>query len=287
MAIKKEDLEKIKSTLKGIDVDKMLAAHAATDEQPFEMPADISVLTAAELTTRDANVATTAKKEGETSGETKGKELAAKAFRKKFNLPDTIGVDIDKVVEAVNTELNKGDEGLKQQVAALIKDKTDLEKKVTDTESKANAALFDAELISLFPPGRTGDLQDNERLMLIKNQIEFVDVDGKKVAKLKKDGTILEDPATHSPLPLGDAMKNIFTERKWIGDDGGAAGGAQGGRGGGNSGGGAGGSAGIKSMSKFLEQWKVNNPGKNHVSPEFDADLAKHTKEVADFDYNT
>lgn len=283
MPIKKEDLDKLKTTLKGVDVDKMIAAAVATDEQPFEVPADLSVLTAAELSARDANVTATAQRAGEATGETKGKELAAKAFRKKFNLPDTIGVDIDKVVEAVNTELNKGDAGLKEQVTKLLADKTELETKVKETESKATAALFDAELIGMFPAGRTGDLQDHERLMLIKNQIEFVDVDGKKAAKLKKDGKIIEDSATHAPLPLDQAMKTIFTERKWIGEGGG---GNEGGRGGGNSGGGAGGSAGIKQMSKYIEQWKVNNPGKNHVSPEFDADLAKHTKDVTDFDWN-
>ena len=48
-----------------------------------------------------------------------GRNSAAKAFKKKFNLAENVPADIDKVVEAVNTTLAKGDESLKEHISLL------------------------------------------------------------------------------------------------------------------------------------------------------------------------
>lgn len=282
MAKKEEIIDQLKTKFK-LDVDKLLAALAATEETDYELP-EVTVLATADLTTRDENMKQAGKKEGETIGETKGKELAAKAFRKKFTLDDTIGNDIDKVVDAVNAKLNKGDAGLQEQIQALIKDKETLTNEKTALMTKAEQASFDAQLISMFPASRTADLKDAERLLLLKNDLQFEkDADGKIV--VKKNGQIVADPGTHAPLALDKVITDHFTERKWTGQaEGGAVGG---GRGGGNSGAGAGGGTdGIKSLSKFTEKWKAENPGKNEISPDFDAALAAHAKVNTDFNMN-
>ena len=89
----------------------------------------------------------------------------------------------------------------------------------------------------------------------------------------------MQDAATHAPLPIDKVLSTVFTDRKWVG-----AAANEGGRGGGNSAGG--GTGGIKKMSSYTEKWVAENPGKNAVSPEFDAALATHVKTNTDFDYN-
>lgn len=282
MPIKKEDLDKIKTTLKGIDVDKLIAAAVATDEQPFPIPDGLLVLTAEEATTRDENMKTVGKKEGEVIGETKGKEIIVKKIAKKMGFDDaaitTIGTDPEKLEAAVQAKFKAGDAGLQAQVDALLKDKETLTAKATELEGKATQAQFDAQLISMFPKRNT-TLKDSEILLLIKNELQFETVEGK--VQVKKGGVLLQDPGTHAPLPLEKVLQDVFVERKWA-DAG--AGSGEGGRGGGNSGG-AGGAAGIKTLTAYTEKWKAENPGKNDNSPEFDADLSKHTKDIPDFNF--
>src|SRR5689334_10327152 len=87
----------------GLDPDKLIEAVKAETEVDYEVPTEVTVIKNTDLETRDNNNKALGKTEGESAGEKKGKELAAKAFKKKFNLPETVPADIDKVVEAVNT----------------------------------------------------------------------------------------------------------------------------------------------------------------------------------------
>lgn len=285
MAIKKEDLEKLKTTLKGFDVDKLIAAAIAPDDQPFEVPADVSVLTAAELTTRDENMHKKGKAEGEPIGETKGKEIIVKKIAKKMGLEDTvvatIGTDPDKLETEISKKFKAGDAGLQEQVTKLLADKETWATEKQQLEARAEAATFDAQLIAMFPSTRSTDLPDDERLMLIKKNLTFEKgTDGKMV--VKRNGAIVEDPATHAPLPLDKVIQDFFKERKWTAD----GSGGEGGRGGGNNPGGGGGTSGIKSLTKFTEKWKAENPGKNEISPEFDTALQAHAKANTDFNMN-
>jgi hypothetical protein len=278
MALKKDTIEKIKGF--GFDVDKLIAAIKADAETDYEVPADVTVIKNTDLEARDTNKLTEGKKLGETEGERKGRELAAKAFRKKFSLDDAIGNDVDKVVTAVNEKLNKGDAGLQEQITLLQKDKETLAAEKVQLQIQAKQAGFDAELISYFPSNRTADLNDAERLALVKMNLGFEEVDGKTV--VKKNGEIIRDAKSQAPVAVKDAIATVFTEKKWVSD---AAGGA-GGRGGkdqppitGNGG--------IKTASKFSEKWKAENPGKTEMSTEYVDALNKQAKEVADFDmYN-
>lgn len=277
MAIKTEAKDKLKAF--GIDPDKLIEAIKAEAETDVELPSDVTVLKTADLEARDSNKLAEGKKLGETEGEKKGKELAAKSFKRKLNLPDTVPNDLDKVLEAANEQLSKGDAGLKEQVAGLLKDKEALIAEKGQLEVKARQSAFDAELISYFPANRDSTLTDAERLALVKMNLQFEEADGKVV--VKKNGTIVQHKDTHAPLAPKDVVTELFTEKKWIG---GKTGG-DGGRGGDDNSGGAGGAAGIKSLSKFTEKWVAENPGKNDVSPEFQTALQAHTKDIPDFNF--
>lgn len=273
--LKTDTKEKLKTTY-GLDVDKLIEAIKADAEVDFAVADDVTVLKNTDLETRDSNNKSAGKSEGITEGEKKGRELAAKAFRKKFNLADSVGNDVDKVVEAVHEQVGKGDAGLKEQIQLLQKDKETLNTQLTEEKAKARSSAFDAELISYFPVNRNKDLSDAERLALVKMNLKFEEVDGKTVAK--KDGEIMRDKATQSPLAIKDAIGGLFTDKKWITKEG------DGGRGGGDNPPGGNGS-GIKTMSKFKEKWKAENPGKDENGPEFQNAVAAHAKDDKEFDY--
>lgn len=276
MALKKETIEKIKAF--GFDVDKLIEAVKAEAEVDYAVPEEVEVLKKTDLEARDANKMAEGKRVGETEGEKKGKELAAKAFKKKFSIEDETK-DIDKVVELVSAKVATGDVGLKSQVDALLKDKEALTTQLTGEQTKAKQAQFESQLISFFPPNRSADLRDAERLQLLKMDLTFEEADGKTV--VKRNGQVLQHKDTHAPLPVNQVITDYFTERKWV-----AAGTGEGGRGGGDNPGGGGG-AGIKKMSQAQDTWKKENPNGNVISPEFTAYVNKLAKDVPDFDmYN-
>jgi hypothetical protein len=278
MALKQTDKDKIKAF--GFDVDKLIEAVKADAEVDYEVPADVTVLKNTDLEVRDTNKMAEGKRLGETEGEKKGRELSAKAFKKKFALDDAaVGNDIDKVVEAVNTKLNKGDTGLQEQIVLLQKDKESLLAEKASLETKASLAAFDSELIASFPSNRSSDLSDAERLALVKMNLQFEDADGKKV--VKKNGEVLRDPTTQAPLPVKTAIETLFTEKKWVA----AGSGGNGGRGGGdNPPPGGGGTA--KKATDFETKWKMENPGKNTLSDEYINALNKAAKDDPTFDMN-
>lgn len=277
MALKQEVKDALKNTY-GLDVDKLIDAVKAEAEVDFPIEKEVTVLKNTDLATRDQNKIDEGKKEGEKTGETKGRELASKAFKKKFSLEDSVPNDPDKVVEAVNAKLNKGDAALQEQVAALIKDKEKLVEEKTQLQTAAQQAAFDSQLIGMFPASRSADLKDSERLALLKMDLTFETVDGRTV--VKRNGQILQDKNTHAALPLNQVISDYFTERKWHAKN------SAGGRGGEDNPPGGGGTAGVKKASEFQEKWKAENPGKNLISPEFHDALSKHAKEIPDFDWH-
>lgn len=276
MALKSEIKEKLKSVF-GIDPDTLETAIRATEEVDFALPEDVTVIKNTELQARDAAKVVEGKKIGEPEGEKKGKELAAKSFRKKFNLPDEIGVDVDKITEAITTKLATGDKGLQEQIQALLKDKETLISERDTAIGSAKQTQFEANLVSMFPAKRTEGLKDSERLLIMKNDLQFVEENG--VVVVKKNGAAVTHPTTHAPLPINEVINSYFAERKWIAEESGA-----GGRGGGNAGS-TSAKAGIKTMTSFVEKWKAENPGKTELAPEFMTAINEHAKEVKDFNW--
>jgi hypothetical protein len=272
--LKKEVAEKIKSF--GFDVDKLIAAIKDEAEVDYTLP-DVQVFKTADLEARDNNT----KAEGEKEGFKKGKEtgiiVAGKALAKKFNLPETVDVkEPDKVAEAISTNISKGDAGLQEQIKLLQKDKETLLSEKENIIKEKEALAFDTSIISYFPANRDASLEDSERLMLVKHALQFETVDGKQV--VKKNGEILRNPTTKDPLPVKDAINTLFTERKWVAESGGGRGGQD------NPGGRS--SGGLKKFSDVQAQWQKDNPGVNHISPEFTAYVGGIAKETTDFDWN-
>lgn len=275
MSLKKETSDKIKSF--GFDVDKLIAAIKDDAEVDYVVP-DIQALSATDLEARDNNTKAEGKAEGVKEGKEIGVKLAGNILKKKFNLADTVNIqDPGKVADAIAASVATGDEGLKEQIKLLQKDKETLTTQVETVGKEKDAISFDTSLIGMFPANRDASLTDTERLMLTKGVLQFETVDGKQV--VKKNGEVLRNATTKDPLPVKDAIEAFFTERKWVG----AAG--DGGRGGGNSGGGAG--AGIKNYTAATEAWKKDNPNGNVISPECTAFVGKIAKDTTDFDWNT
>lgn len=257
-----------------IDVDKLEAAIKDDKEVDFDMP-DGEILTTDELITRDANKVTEGEKEGIKKGEKKILDVIKKEADSKLGLKSKAERAGD-FVEELSTHLNSSTEGkltaLQEQNKALLVDKASFEAKLADTEKMAKNAVFDAELISLFPSNRGNDLSDKERLLLIKATHEFEHTD--TGTQVKKGGQLLTDKATHGALPLDKVVGDIFTERKWIG-----ATAITGGRGGNNSMTGISLTAGIKSIAEAQKVFQEANPDKNIVSPEFEAFAAQVMKD--------
>lgn len=279
--LKKEVADKIKGF--GFDVDKLIAAIKDDAEVDYEVPA-IEVFTADQLVTRDANTKVEAKREGVAEGKAAGLEIAGKAIAKKFNLPATVNTkDLDKVVEAVNTTVATGDEGLRQQVSLLQQDKDTLLREKETLAQQTKALGLDKNLISFFPANRDQSiLNDDERLMIVKNSLQFEEVDGKTV--VKKNGEVLRHPKTQDPLAPKDAIETLFTERKWISES------AGGGRGGGNASAAAsgGGTGGVRTFKAAQDKWLSENPNGNVISPECTAYVGAIAKEVGnDFQWHT
>jgi hypothetical protein len=272
--LKKETADKIKSF--GFDVDKLIAAIKDDAEVDYVVP-EVQVFTAADLEARDTNTKAEGKKEGVIEGKTAGMEIAGKAIAKKFNLPDTVDKkNLDKVIEATAATITTGDEGLKEQIKLLQKDKETQAAQIESISKEKDAIAFDTSLISMFPANRTADLPDDERLLLIKKNLQFETVDGKQV--VKKNGEIIRNTTTKDPLIIKDAIETMFTERKWVAD-------AGAGRGGGDNTGGSG-ASGIKTYSAATQQWLKDNPQGNIISPQCTAFIGKIAKESTDFDWN-
>ncbi len=276
MALKKETITKLKGF--GFDVDKLIAAIRADDEQDYTIP-DVTVLTADQLTERDNNM----KKEGEKNAEPAVRSTMVKELSKKLNVElksERIG---DLATEIQQFANKSGDEKLtllQQQVTALTADKTTLTQQIEQERTKAAQAAFDSELISYFPANRGGDLSDQERLSIIKSNMQFETVDGKVV--VKRNGEVVLDPTTRAVRAPKDILTDFFKEKPSLAGVAAAGGAGGGGRGGGDNTGGAGG---VKKMSEAKQQWLNENPGGNLMSPEFNDFVGKLSIEHTDFNW--
>jgi len=273
MALKQTTLQRIAklTKLKLEDLEK-----AIKDEGEVDLTIDesLTVLSTAELETRDEN--------SKNEGIKVGKEIGAKEVRKAAGLEDTVGKDPSAIAKAisdkaVNDAKLKPDEAvktLKDQVSQLQTELSNKEKTITELSCKASEAQRDAKLLSLFPKNRSSVLSDAEYLTLIKGQFAIKEIDGKEV--VEKNGQVLRVESTKDPISVQEAITGLFTERKWV--ETGAGGGGAGGRGGVDDPGGAGK---ITKMSEFTA--KVEKEGKNINSAEVQQELQQIIKDNPEF----
>ncbi len=277
--LKAETKTKLKAL--GFDVDKMVAAVSHAEEQDFALP---ELLTQAEIEARDTNNKKQADGDGFKRGKDAGIEIATKAVAKKFGIELTDASNVDELNTALSTTVTKGDEGLKERNTLLLADKKKAEDLLKAEQDKYKKLEFDTQLLTNFPAGRNSDLTDSERLMLLKNSVEFVEEEGVMVAK--KDGKIIRDDKTQSPIAIKDAIAQVFTERKWVSEQSDETTG--GGRGAGDNLNKQLSTAGIKTMTQAQEAFKKAYPDKGLMSNEFSAFISEVSAkgDAKDFDYN-
>lgn len=280
MALKQADKDKIKAY--GFDVDKLIAAVKDDKEMDYEVPVFVAI-SQKDLDARDAVKIG----EGETTGEAKAKTLFVTEVGKKLNLTlkgERIGDLAKEIAEFMAKDETDKVKVLTEQVNALTIDKTTLEKKATEAETKASDSQFNADLISYFPANRGVGLTDWDRLTLIKSNITFEMVDGKRVAK--KNGEIVKNPTTHAPEDVKIIIANEFKERPVL--LGTPAVPPKPGHGGGDKFPPAGGGDGVvKTLTQAKEAWKAADPEKNvnTMSPEFTKYAGEIAKADKEFDW--
>jgi hypothetical protein len=206
MPISQATVESLK--VLGIDPEKLIEAVKSETETDVAIP-EGEFYTSDQITARDEAKIGEGKKLGEREGETKGKELAAKEMKKAFGV-DVEGKDLSKLVEAVKTQLSKGDDGLKEQVKILQRTIEEKESALAQEKANAEKAAFDASLLSELPSNRSNLLSDAEYLTVIKANLEFTP------EGVKKSGEILRDTKTANPIQRKDAITSFFQERKWV-----------------------------------------------------------------------
>lgn len=265
--LSKEIIEKI--TKLGLNYTELEAAIKAETETAITIP-DGELMTAEQLTARDAN----AKKNGIAEGKQAGIEIANKSFIEKFQLIDVTKTDEpNKIAEAVQAVLATGDSGLKEQIKALQTDKQTLEGKLTSLETEKKTIERNTSLLQKMPKNRLNVLNDSEYLSILAPMIE--EVDG--TLAIKVNGTLLRDEKTKDLLAIDKAINTVFEQRGWVEKETPA-----GGRGGKTETG----TSGIKTLSEAKAQFIKENPDKNELSSEFSTYLTTVTKDVADFDFS-
>jgi hypothetical protein len=275
MALKKEAIEKIAKLTK-IKTADLEAALKDEKEVDVTIPEDITTFTNDELESRDQ-----AQKK---LGEKDGREIGIKEVKKAAGLPEEApSKDPVKVAQAIIDKATtdakvKPDEKVTQlteQVNLLQKQLGEKDNEVTQHKTAAQQEALNRKILTAFPKERASHLNEDEYLTLLKGQYQFKEVDGAII--VEKDGKPLRDPKTTNPLPLTDAVKSIFTERKWV-EEGGAGG--AGGRGGA-------GSSGSGKPTKLSDlKAKFTAEGKNLNGEEFSKAVMAAVKEDKDFDMN-
>ena len=203
---------------------------AISDEKEvdIELPADLTVLSATELESRD----TAQKNEGIKAG----KEIGIKEVRTAAGLDETFGKDPGKIASAIIAkavtdakvpadekvkELNKQNELLVQKIA-------EKDSEIATEKQKASQYGIDRKIIAAMPKNRAAKLEDDELLDILKSK-HIKEIDGQLVA-IDKTGEPIRDKATTKPVDLVTGLNTIFTDRDWLEAKG--AGGGTGGRGG-------------------------------------------------------
>lgn len=265
MAFKKQTLAQIAALLKISEAD-LIAAAASTDEVDIAIPTDVQVFTAAELTARDKN------KKDEGIGI--GKELIVKDIKKEtgLNYTDEGSLDPVRLVKELTTkavtdakiEPDKKVNLLNEQVSALQKQLAEKETAIATISTQAQEKMFDADLRTWMPSNRKTDLmQDAEFAQLVKANLTFERDASGVIVSVSKGGQVLRDEKTQNPIAPADAVKSLFTERKWLAE---STPNVEG-RGAGNSNVGAAGGSKYTKLSELKNAWI--DAGKNPISPEF------------------
>jgi hypothetical protein len=280
MALKKATLQLIATLTKTKLADLETAIN---DEKEVDLTIEdnLQVFTKEELESRDG-----AQK---AEGQKVGREIGIKEVKKAAGLPeDAPAKDPAKVAQAIiekatvdaKVEPSEKVKQLNEQVSLLQKQVGEKDAEIETHKKTAATITLDNKIRNSFPKNRIDMLDDDDMLASIKRNHTFEEQDGKLI--VKKDGELLRDSKTTNAMPLADAVKTIFTERKWLTEEGGAGGGT-GGRGGGDK------SGAIKYKKASEVKEKYEKEGKNINGQDgqaYLAEIAALKKEDESFDMN-
>jgi len=210
--LSKTTLQKITSLL-GLNQADVDAAVAATEEKDLVIPDGLTVLSTADLATRDK-----AKYE---AGGTAKLEMFIKEQKQTLGL-EFEGKDPAKFIEALSAKV-LSEAGKEPDAASKEKDGKikKLEKLVVDKQqemdtlnSKFETASLNSEIMKAVPANLREGMDAEEVVALMKTKgYEFAKKDGKIVAM--KHGEVLEDNKAQ-PVGISDVIKNYATERNWL-----------------------------------------------------------------------
>jgi len=213
MALKQATLDKLKSTFKGLDVDKLITAIKAEDEQDVDIP-EVKVFTDTELASREESV--------KNSGIKVGKEIAIK------ELKETVGLDYDgegskdpkkfvsEYQKKVLTEANiKESDRIKEKEAAIEQLRLNIEKLTNEKNDflrKSKEAEIDGLILSSTIDKKPDNLTNAEWLAVIKLNNQIEEHEGQLV--VKREGKIVQNQTDLKAIPVKDALLSFIDERK-------------------------------------------------------------------------
>lgn len=248
--LKQEDKDKLKSL--SFNVEEIETAVKSETETAIVIPVG-TFMDEASLSARDANKISEGKTLGISEGKVAGFEIANKAIIEKFSLKDVKKSDEPtKIVEALHSQVAKGDTGLQERIDLLLKNQSEFETKIQTLEGEKKSIERSTTLLGMLPKNRTSVLSDSEYLSLLNSNIE--EIDGKMAIKL--NGEVLRNKATQDLLPLNEGIAKVFESRKWLDNE------ATPGRGGNNSQQQV--IAGIKTLSGFNEAYIKAHEGEQN-----------------------
>jgi hypothetical protein len=253
--LNKEQIELLKKF--GFNYDSLVEAIKSEDEKEIKLP-EGEFFTQATLEARDSNKISEGKKLGIEEGKKAGIEISNKEIIKKFGIQETEGkkdMEPSKLIEIAYDKAQKGDDGLKGQIKALISDKQKLEETLSNKYKEVESVKFETSLFGMLPKNRFDVLSDSEQIQIIKGLI--VDVDGKKAISF--NGEVLRDEQTRDLMPIDKALAKVYESKKWI-----QAENTGGGRGGSDNP--TGGSGKITKYSEAEKSWRdqgkeISDPG--------------------------
>lgn len=217
--------KKMIATLLKLDEAKLEAAIKAEAEVEVEgfnpEQPGVQVFTDEELATRDTEAVRKKTKELQDAGI----EIAVKKMKQATGFNEYDGRDPvefvnqfkDSTLKAAKLEPAAQVAEKEKQITALTTSLAQAKKEAEDARSMITGIKRERDIIAKFPAGRTGDLSDDERLLLFNARFEPVEVEGVgTVWKDRTTGEELRDGKTGKATATDAVISNFFTEKKWV-----------------------------------------------------------------------
>lgn len=237
-----------------------------TSDKPQELKLAGQIFTEEELSARDSG------KYNE--GKTVGQERLVKDLKQKYGYELNGVKDIDGFLSHHNEQIKaKYSKNSNERVTELEKDIEKLKStytseietykgQISELSSKYQKQSNKNYLLGIMPKDTV--LKPEALITLFNSEYELAEENG--VRMIKRNGEVLKDPKTTSPLEPNSVFNDWLVKEKYIS--------ATPGRGAGNEFG-SNSFTGIKTPDQFQTTWQKENPGMETTSPKYQEDYAK------------